>query len=109
MQVLTPYIDSYAFDPRAVGLLAQAYEMSGQHDRLVQLYSVRPAACPTDPKAQVDAALLRIRYGDSEAGMATLEKVAATAAGIDLAGPVLTLADLNKGDIDATPPPPKRS
>ncbi len=99
ISALAPYIDSNLGNGRAVALLANAYQMAGQRDNMANLYERVAAARPADPRAQVNAALIRLRNGETEVGMNSLEKIAATPAGIDVAGPILTLGELQNGDI----------
>ncbi len=99
ISVLEPYIDANLANRSAVALLASAYAMADKRDSMVDLYTRAAAARPTDPRAQVDAALIRIRAGETDAGMNALEKIAATPAGIDVAGPILALGELQNGDI----------
>ena len=100
IQVLSPYIDANLGNGRAVTLLADAYQMADQRDNLISLYERAAAARPSDARAQVNAAIARMRSGDTDAGMAELEKLAATPAGIDIAGPVLAMGELRNGEIE---------
>ncbi|HUK58774.1 MAG TPA: XrtA/PEP-CTERM system TPR-repeat protein PrsT [Stellaceae bacterium] len=100
ISVLSPVIDRNLGNRQAVALLANAYAMAGQRDNMVDLYEHAAAARPSDPRAQVEAALMRVQNGETEVGVSALEKIAATPEGVDIAGPVLTIGELQNGDVD---------
>jgi putative PEP-CTERM system TPR-repeat lipoprotein len=99
IELLRPVVDADPADIDSVGILAKAYIAIGQQDAAVDLYQQAAAADPDDVKRQADAALMRIRYGSADAGFADLGRLAMTAKGVDVAGPVVVLRDLRDGDV----------
>ncbi|HUZ74246.1 MAG TPA: XrtA/PEP-CTERM system TPR-repeat protein PrsT [Stellaceae bacterium] len=86
-------------DGATIVQLAKAYLAVGRRDDVVALYEKAAKARPNDPRRQTEAALMRIRYGDADAGLSQLDAIAKTSSGLASAGPVVVLAALDAGDV----------
>jgi putative PEP-CTERM system TPR-repeat lipoprotein len=100
IQALRPVADAHPEDMQSIGLLAQAYLASGQKDEVVALYQRAAQGARANPKLSTQAAIMQLGLGDPQAGAAALEKIAATAQGLEIAGPVLVLQQMNSGQLD---------
>ena len=84
-------------DRDTLALLAQAYIAANQKDEAVALYAWAAKAKPDDPRTRTAAAVMQLGAGDPIAGSAALEQIAASDSGLDVAGPILVLNELQNG------------
>ncbi len=97
---LRPVADEHPDDQDSIALLARAYLAAGQKDDVVALYQWAAQGKRSNPKRDTEAAVMQLGLGSAAAGTAALAKVAASDAGLEVAGPILVLDDLNSGHLD---------
>jgi cellulose synthase operon protein C len=100
IELLRPVVEADPADTQSIATLARAYIATGRQDMAVELYQKAAAADPDDPKQQAAAALMSIGYGNAALGYRELERMAMTAKGVDVAGPIVVLRHLRDGDVD---------
>jgi putative PEP-CTERM system TPR-repeat lipoprotein len=99
IEVLRPVADENPTDRKTTTLLAQAYLASGRKDAVIALYQAAAQDKSGDVRRRTEAAVMKIGLGDPTTGTAELEKIAAGGEGLDVAGPVFVLNEINNGQL----------
>jgi putative PEP-CTERM system TPR-repeat lipoprotein len=100
IQALQPIAYDDPTDRETLELYAQVLIAAGRKNDAIELYDWAARTGPDDPRVKTQAALLQMRLGDPIAGSDALEKVATSASGLEVAGPILVLDELQNGQLD---------
>jgi len=99
INVLKPVLDTNPTDSDSASVLAQAYFAIGRRDEALQLFQKAAQAKPNDPFAEARLAAMEVDSGQSQTGLAELDRLANSAEGVAAAGPPLIIADLREGRV----------
>ena len=98
------YLKPLATQPKAgadtLTLLGNAYMASGKPELALQQFEKAAVLEPNDPTIETRMAISEIGSGQGKEGLAELERVFGTQAGVSIAGPTLVLAQLHAGRPD---------
>lgn len=101
IDTLKPVIDANTSDPQSVGLLAQAYQMTGNRDKALQLFQTAMQENADNSAVMTQFALVQMQLGDTKGGVTQLEALAANEKSAEIAGPVLVMTKLRSGQVTA--------
>ncbi|MBV8740002.1 MAG: PEP-CTERM system TPR-repeat protein PrsT [Alphaproteobacteria bacterium] len=100
IEYLKPLAVQPKVDADTLTLLGNAYMASGKPELALQQFEKATALEPDNPTIETRMAISEIGVGQGKEGLAELERVFSTQAGVPIAGPTLVLAQLRAGQLD---------
>jgi len=100
IEYLKPLVDKGSAEAATLTVLGNAYMASRKPDLALQQFEKAAALDPENPQIQTDVAVSEMGVGQSDKGLAELERVFESKAGAAVAGPTLVLTEIRAGHVD---------